>query len=95
LKSKQRDGKIQDHKIMSERACYIIQIRKRAARSIARYGRRKPDTILGCPFVERGVAAVGTSLGLEVGGFAKTLGKGGSATSDTDRRGNGASAGGM
>lgn len=76
---------------------YNFQTRKRAERSIARYGRKKHEAILDCPFREVGAIVVFTPPGLEDGavGVGETGGIGGSTTSLSFRTGNGASAGGM
>ena len=61
---------------------YNFQTRKRAERSIARYGRKKHEAILDCPFREVGAIVVFTPPGLEDGGVpvGETGGIGGSAT---------------
>ncbi|KAK7854166.1 hypothetical protein CFP56_033454 [Quercus suber] len=71
------------------------QHKKRAERSIARYGRKKHEAILDCPFRGVGAIVVFPPPGLEDGAVvAETGGIGGSTTSLSFRTGYGASAGG-
>lgn len=90
-------GKIWNLVAMQQRRdlCYNIQTRKRAERSIARYGRKKHEAILDCPFRGGGALVVFTPPGLEDGAVAfERGGIGGSITSLSVRTGYGASAGG-
>ena len=87
---------IQEHKIMKSELVtfFFFQTRKIAERSMAKYGRKKHEVILGCPF--RGVEGDTVELlppGLGVGALVAD-GKGGSSTSLSVRTGYGASAGG-
>lgn len=72
---------------------YIFQDRKRAARSTARYVRKKLEAHLGCPFGEVGDTAEVPPPGLVFRPCVETEGKGGSITSSVVRTGFGASAG--